>query len=187
MRPSSSSARKTERFPLFDTPAGFDDPLGMLLGCHRRIEKKIGTLKRLCAHLSTKGMDAEASAAAQAVLRYFDTAGAMHHRDEDHDLFPLLRVRAGELERVEVAAVIDELEREHHTMEGQWQRLRERLLRVAEGAANLDTEDVTRFAWLYRRHMEQESAAVMPFAREALRDDEREALGRRMAARRTKA
>ena len=169
-----------------DTPApSFDEPLEMLAACHERIEATLDTLERLARHLESSGNDPRARVAAQAVLRYFDTAGAMHHRDEDHDLFPLLRVRAGELERVEVAAVIDELEREHHTMEGQWQRLRERLLRVAEGAANLDTEDVTRFAWLYRRHMEQEGAAVMPFAREALKEDERAALGRRMAARRT--
>lgn len=163
----------------------FDEPLEMLAACHQRIEATLDTLERLARHLESSGNDSRARVAAQAVLRYFDTAGALHHRDEDHDLFPLLRVRAGELERSEVAAVIDELEREHHTMEAQWQRLRESLVRIADGAADLDADDVTRFAWLYRRHMEQESAAVMPFAREALKEEERAALGQRMAARRT--
>src|SRR6188768_2799496 len=87
------AARRQERTALFDTPAGYDDPLGMLMGCHRRIEKKIGTLKALCSHLTKKGIDAEASAAAQAVLRYFDVAAAHHHADEERDLFPMLEQR----------------------------------------------------------------------------------------------
>jgi len=63
-------SRKASRaFP--DPPAGFDDPLEMLFGCHRRIEKQLETLKRLRAHLKAKGIDAEASTAAEAVLRYF--------------------------------------------------------------------------------------------------------------------
>jgi hemerythrin-like domain-containing protein len=164
----------------------FDEPLEMLAACHERIEDTLATLERLARHLESAGNDAEARAAAQAVLRYFDTSGALHHQDEDHDLFPLLRERAGEIGRSEISAVIEELEREHHTMAAQWQRLRESLARVNGGGSSIDAEDVTRFAWLYRRHMEREGAAVMPFAREALRDDERAALGRRMAARRSK-
>ena len=78
--------RSAERNILFDPPAGFDDPLEMLLGCHRRIEKQLETLRRLRAHLDANGVDAEASAAAQAVLKYFTQAAANHHHDEEHDL-----------------------------------------------------------------------------------------------------
>ena len=39
----SRSTRRSERASLFDTPAGFDDPLEMLLGCHRRIERQLET------------------------------------------------------------------------------------------------------------------------------------------------
>jgi hemerythrin-like domain-containing protein len=162
----------------------FDEPLEMLSACHERIEEKLALLERLGPHLETKGCDAEARAAAQAVLRYFDTSGVYHHQDEDVDLFPLLRVRAAAQGRAEIAAAIEELEREHETMNSQWERLRQRLLAIAEGEPRLDIEEVTRFAWLYRRHMDRESAAVLPFAREALDSAERAALGERMAARR---
>jgi hemerythrin-like domain-containing protein len=119
------------------------------------------------------------------VLRYFDTSGALHHRDEDEDLFPLLRARAGGLGRAEIAAAIDELEREHATMDAQWGRLRARLASIAAAReARLDAEEVARFAWLYRRHMDRESGAVLPFATEVLTGPERAALGERMAARR---
>jgi hemerythrin-like domain-containing protein len=162
----------------------FDEPLEMLAACHERIEAQLATLERLVPHLETKGCDAEAQSAARAVLRYFDTSGALHHQDEDHDLFPLLRARAAAQGRREIAAAIEELEREHETMDAQWKRLRERLLAVTEGEARLDPEEVARFAWLYRRHMDLETAAVLPFARETLDDETRAQLGSRMAARR---
>src|SRR4051812_28706937 len=164
----------------------FDQPLEMLAACHERIEEKLAALERLGPHLEKSGCDAEARAAAQSVLRYFDTAGVYHHQDEDVDLFPLLRVRAASRGRLVIAAAIDELEREHETMDAQWRRLRQRLLAVVEGEPRLAAEDVTRFAWLYRRHMDREGAAVLPFAREVLDAAERAALGERMAARRAK-
>ena len=163
---------------------GFDEPLEMLAACHERIEAQLATLERLGPHLEKHGCDAEAQAAAQGVLRYFDTAGRLHHQDEDDDLFPLLRGRAAAAGRPEVAAAIDELEREHETMEAQWQRLRERLDAIAAGEARLAGEDVARFAWLYRRHMDREATAVLPFAREILDPGQRAAIGARMAARR---
>ena len=163
----------------------FDEPLEMLEACHGRIDAQLATLERLAAHLAQHGCDAEARDAARFVMRYFDTSGVQHHRDEDEDLFPLLRRKAGELGRAEVSAVINELEGDHATMDLQWSRLRERLDAIARGAdASLAAEDVERFAWLNRRHIEKEAALVLPFAREALALDERAALGTRMAARR---
>ena len=167
-----------------ETAPGFDEPLAMLAACHERIEQQLATLERLNAHLEAKGAAAEARSAALAVLRYFDTSGALHHQDEDEDLFPLLRSRAAEVGRDEIAAAIDELEREHHTMAAQWQRLRAWLLAVADGYAAPSADDVARFAWLYRRHMDRESAAVLPFARETLDAGELAALSERMVVRR---
>jgi hemerythrin-like domain-containing protein len=160
--------------------------LDRLAYCHERIEEQLRALESLVQHLVNQGCDAAAQSAARDVLRYFDSAGVQHHRDEDEDLFPLLRRLAGSLGRSEVAAVIDELEREHATMDAQWRRLRERLNAIARARdGRLDAEEVTRFAWLYRRHMEREAAAVLPFARDALSQEQQAALGERMAARRS--
>lgn len=161
---------------------GFDQPLEMLQACHARIEEQLQTLERL-AH--RKSESAAESAAAKAVLGYFDTSGALHHRDEDEDLFPLLRARAAKLGRIEVAAAIDELEREHATLDAQWRRLREALgVIAAQREARVDAGDAARFAWLYRRHMDRETMLVLPFAREALAFRECVELGARMAERR---
>src|SRR3954467_7941726 len=120
-----------------DSGPKFDQPLETLAACHERIEEKLAALERLVPHLETHGCDPEARAAAQGILRYFDTSGVHHHQDEDQDLFPLLRQRAAAQGRAEIAAAIEELEREHETMDAQWRRLRQRLLAVVEGGPRL--------------------------------------------------
>jgi len=166
------------------TAPSLKQPLDMLTVCHEQIEAHLGTLEGLLADLQREGCDAQSRRTAASLVRYFDTSGELHHKDEDDDLFPLVRVRAAAHGRLAVAAVIDELEREHATMHAQWVRLRPLLLAVAEGDVNLDRDHVERFVWLYRRHMEREAAVVLPFAREALEASELAALGDRMAARR---
>jgi len=158
------------------------EPLERLQACHGRIEEQLQALERLAHRASATG----AEAAAQSVLGFFETVGAQHHRDEDEDLFPLLRARAAALGRIEVAAAIDEIEREHATLAAQWQRLREALSAIAaQRHARFDAGEAGRFAWLYRRHMDREAQLVLPFARETLGTQERAELGARMAARRS--
>lgn len=170
--------------PIPKPEPSFDEPLEMLQACHGRIEAQLELLERLATQVESRGCDAQARSAAQVVLNYFDTSGALHHQDEDDDLFPLLRVRAAEQGRLEIAAAIDELEREHASMDAQWQRLRKRLAAIAAGEGSLDADEVVRFAWLYRRHMDREGAAVLPFARQTLDRSACAALGERMAQRR---
>jgi hemerythrin-like domain-containing protein len=159
------------------------EPLERLQACHGRIEEQLQALERMAHRASATAAE---SAAAQSVLGYFESAGAHHHRDEDEDLFPWLRARAAALGRIEVAAAIDELEREHATLDAQWRRLREVLSAIAaQRHARLDAGEAGRFAWLYRRHMDRETQLVLPFAREALGTQERAELGARMAARRS--
>ena len=175
--------RRTRTEGAMETTA---DPLDKLHACHGRIEEQLQTLETMARQRSAGMPDSAAEFAAKAVLRYFDTAGAQHQRDEDVDVFPLLRARAAALGRIEVAAAIDELEREHATVEAQWRRLREALSAIAtlQEGAGIDVGEAERFAWLYRRHMDREAQLVLPFAREALRPEERAELGARMAARR---
>jgi hemerythrin-like domain-containing protein len=145
------------------------DPLRSLESCHARIEERLATLEKLAAHLAARSPDGIAKVIARDVVRYFDGEGARHHADEDADLFPLLRGRAGALGRSEIAASIDELEREHGVMQRQWQRLRQKLDAVAAGGSPaFDEDEILRFAWIHRRHIERETRLVLPFAREVL-------------------
>src|SRR4051812_28367598 len=117
------SMGRAERPLLFDTPAGFDEPLEMLLGCHRRIEKQLATLQRLRAHLATKGVDAEASQAAQGVLDYFVRAAPNHHRGERIDLFPMIEARISDpREAIRCRPFRDALLQDHRKLEAAWAR-----------------------------------------------------------------
>ena len=180
-----SRNRRNER-DLFETPAGFDEPLEMLQGCHRRIERQLETLRRLRIHLAERGVDPEASVAAQAVLRYFALAAANHHEDEEKDLFPMLEARiadAGEADRFR--AFREGLENDHRALEAAWARVRKPLEAIADGLSRpLPDADVQAFVSAYERHILAEEATLLELCNRWLGDADRETLGRAMAARR---
>ena len=181
-----TAMRRLERTSLFDTPAGFDEPLEMLLGCHRRIEKQLETLKRLRAHVEARGVDAEASAAAQAILNYFLKAAPNHLEDEERDLFPMLERRISDgAEAGRFRAFRDALESEHRMLESAWTRIRKPLEGIADGLTRtLAPDDVRNFTEAYARHIAAEEAALKDFVDRWLDEGDRQMLGRAMAARR---
>jgi hemerythrin-like domain-containing protein len=171
---------------LFDTPAGFDDPIAMWTGCHRRIEKQLATLARLAAHVAAKGVDPEASAAALAIMRYFERSGPHHHEDEDRDLFPLIEQRVSNTrDLLAFRELRSTLEGEHRAMHGAWARIRKPLQAIAEGIPKpLPVPDVEAFRAIYAKHIPAEDEAVPELVRRYLSSADLETLGRSMAARR---
>jgi hemerythrin-like domain-containing protein len=171
---------------LFDTPAGFDEPIAMWIGCHRRIEKQLKTLDKLAEHLSRHGVDAEATSAAEAVLRYFEKSGPQHHEDEDRDLFPLIARRITDAdEREQFAALCAQLETDHRAMEVAWARIRRPLHGIAEGLhKNLGRSEVDAFRAIYAKHIPLEEGAIPDLAKRYLTQRDLESLGRAMAERR---
>ncbi len=178
--------RRADRLQLFETPAGFDDPLEMLLGCHRRIERQLETLKRLGPHIEKHGVDPEASLAAQSLLRYFMKSATSHHEDEEQDLFPLLHRKIDDTgEKLRFESLRATLESDHRRLEAAWHRLRKPLEGIAEGfRRTLPEADVREFVEGYAHHILTEERALTEFFNRWLDDDDRKALGRSMAARR---
>ena len=178
--------RRLERTSLFETPAGFDEPLEMLTGCHRRIEKQLETLKRLRVHLEAHGVDAEATSAAQAVLKYFDQAATNHLEDEEADLYPMIERRIndpGEASRFH--ALRDALEADHRALEAAWARIRKPLDGISEGLTRtLPESDVQSFVDAYAHHILAEENTLKEFVDRWLDDGDRQMLGRAMASRR---
>ncbi len=165
---------------------GIGDPLEMLLGCHRRIERELAALQQLAAHVEHRGVDVEASSAAHRLLRYFERAAANHHEDEEQDLFPLLASRitdAGETARFGAFRAI--LEEDHLTLESAWARLRRPLEAIVEGRSRKLAEvDVKAFVGAYAKHIRVEEIALTEFFDRWLVEGDREALGRAMEVRR---
>ena len=179
---------KTSTRPsFFDPVAAFDDPLEMLLACHRRIEKQLATLERLRVHVEKHGVDADASLAAQNALRYFTRAAVNHHEDEENDLFPLLERRITDPEAAaRFRALREILESEHRLVESQWAHLKRPLDGIAEGfTRHLPQAEVQAFADAYASHIAIEEQALREYFERWIDREDRAALGRSMAARRS--
>lgn len=162
----------------------FDHPLEMLLACHGKILRQCDTLRKLSAHLKTHGCDEQVRQAAYGILRYFDTAGQFHHRDEEENLFPALRVNAGEDKEL-LDALLQRLLREHAAMLAAWDELRPILLQLAEGMnARLEDRLAERFIDSYTGHIAVENAELLPLAERLLTPDQLRQIGTCMAARR---
>ncbi len=164
---------------------GFEVPLEMLAACHHRIEDQCTLLQRLVTHLAAHGSDEEASAAATAVLRYFDTAGVAHHADEEIDVFPaLLRAVDGE-HAARVRTLVAALQQDHRALEAHWRHLRPALLHIAAGRAQpLVADDVMPLVTLYARHMALEEAELLPLAARVLPAKTLDSVGLAMRQRR---
>lgn len=160
---------------------GFDDPLGMLVACHRRIEREIATLARLQRHLPEFGCDDDARAAARAILKYFDGPAPNHHADEEESVFPRLR----ELARHHAADLVADLELDHQALAATWRRLRPLLAGISVGVrANLSPKDVDEIGDLYASHIEREERLLIPLAARWLDPAMLRKIGEEMAARR---
>lgn len=159
--------------------AGFDQPFELLAACHERVERMLGLLERLDAHLPAHGADAQAQDAACDVMRYFDQAAPHHHEDEERHVLPALR-EAG------LDALAARLHADHLEMSAAWQALRVPLAEVAAGRWEADArlEPVAGFAALYRAHMAREDSEAFPLAAARLQGAARTAMADEMAARR---
>lgn len=162
------------------TAPGFDDPLGLLYACHRRIERQLASLERLRRHLPEHHADADARAGARAILRYFDAAAPHHHADEEVSLFPRLATAAPAL-----TAVTRSLQRDHRRLDARWIKLRPLLAAIATGnGAFLPGKGVAAFCEAYTAHLQREEAEVLPAAGELLDAATLRVIGQEMARRR---
>jgi hemerythrin-like domain-containing protein len=89
--------------------SGFDDPIGMLKDCHRRIESFLGILCVVIDRAQGRSLTNEEREAIKAALQYFRTGGQRHTADEEESLFP--RLRRSDAKSFEE---IDRLEADHH-------------------------------------------------------------------------
>ena len=172
--------------PGFSSPsASTEVPLEMLSACHGRVQAQCTTLQRLLRHLIHHGNDADARAAATAVMRYFDLAAPHHHDDEEQDLFPALLQAAAGSNAVVAQALTQRLRDEHRVLEQHWQALRLALTAVAESRADrLDEQQALDFCDFYQKHIDLEEAELLPLAQRVLSDTQLDQIGRRMRERR---
>lgn len=172
--------------PGFSTPAaGLDTPLALLSACHERMTRQCETLSRLAAHVARHGANDVAQTAAASVLRYFDSAAMLHHRDEEEDLFPLLiESMAGSDARC-IHEVVEALTHDHRRLEALWRELHPSLEAISVGRdATLDRARVEQFCAAHAAHLRREDEELLPMAARLLDEAALACLSQAMRARR---
>jgi hemerythrin-like domain-containing protein len=164
--------------------AGFEQPFEMLKACHERIARMLDLLARLRAHVDANGVDVQAAGAARDVMRYFDLAAPQHHLDEERHVLPALRASGD----AALAALADRLQQDHRCMETAWAAARAVLACVEDAQQPaLSAEDhaaLAAFASLYADHLAAEEGTAFPAAVRRLGDEDLQAMGADMRARR---
>ena len=167
--------------------AGFDDPLGMLKDCHRRIERFLGVLCLVVERAPGRELTEEERAAVQAALSYFRAGGLRHTRDEEDSLFPRMRaagIDPAEIERVggleHDHRVADDLHNETDRLYTSWLENR-RLEAAQESVLRQATQQLKA---LYATHIDVEEKQVFPCAAEHLDKAALAEMGREFQARR---
>lgn len=160
---------------------GFEDPIGLLAACHRRIERFLGVLCRAAEAYDGADLDAATRASLTTALRYFREAAPHHTEDEEEDLFPML---AGSEDGI---ATLQDEHRHAEDLHAQVDRLGAAWLEkgwlTENELASLRTA-LRELASLYEAHIAFEEKAVFPAARRVLGKAELREMGRHMAARR---
>lgn len=163
--------------------SGFDDPLGMLRDCHRRIEQFLAVLCRVAERACGRPLSDEEKAVVGEALIYFRTGGQRHTADEEESLFPRLR-------DAHALAGIDRLEDDHREAAQLHQDL-DRLF--AEWAASdipraglceALREKTGRLRGIYTGHIEEEEMVVFARAARVLDETAIQAIGEEFRARR---
>jgi iron-sulfur cluster repair protein YtfE (RIC family) len=166
--------------------AGFNDPLGMLHDCHRRIEHFLNIVCVVADRAAGRALTDEESAAIQAALSYFRTGGQRHSADEEQSLFPRMRA-----ELAEQLPEIGGLEHDHRDAE----RLHARVdsiysAWIANQAIPPDRQSELKTATdqlkkLYEQHIQIEEKIVFPRAAQTLTPEALAAIGQEFRDRRS--
>ena len=167
----------------------FDEPLGLLSDCHRRIEHFLHVLVVVDAELAGGPPTPAHRDALEASLRYFTIAAPKHTADDEESLFPRLR-DSSDPAAAAAMMLVDRLEHDHDEADVHHAAVAVLVRRwLAEGGlqAGDSTELRERLAQLqvlYQRHISVEDQQLFPAAARVLDRGQLRQIAREMAARR---
>lgn len=155
------------------------DPIDYIAEEHLRQREICAALDRLAA------LDPPDADLAIEILHHLNTWLPRHFRDEEEDLFPLLRRRSQPGD--DINDTLDRLAADHAQsteMQGRVRRILEGIIGLELAPSRQDAELLVAFAAGERRHLIVENAIVLPLARARFTARDRRSLRLRMLARR---
>jgi hemerythrin-like domain-containing protein len=168
--------------------SGFNDPIGMLKDCHRRIEHFLAILVSVAGKAQGRVLNSEEQSAVEAALHYFNESGPRHTKDEEESLFPRLKGMDAE----QLLARVQRLETEHGEAETIHKEVEQLYAKwIVECSLSCDESvwlvAITRkLQQLYEEHIKIEEDLVFPFAADRLDNETVAEMGSEFKARREK-
>jgi len=167
--------------------SNFDDPVGMLRDCHKRITYFLDSLAFAAKKSRGLPLPREMQSTVLNSLRYFREAAPDHNADEGQSLFP--RMRSFINGKQFASALMQSLEGErwaeslHEFADGLFRKW------IANGSITGEESErliatLNRLQGFYVVHIRQEELAIFPIAEEGLSTREIAAIGVEMEARR---
>jgi hemerythrin-like domain-containing protein len=168
---------------------GFDEPLGLLSDCHRRIEHFLRVLGQVAEAASGGPLTAPQRADAEAAVRYFATAAPTHTADEEESVFPRLRASTDPA-AASALVLVDRLQHDHDVA-NERHRAVETLMRRWLDRNVLEPDRLTELRQqlaalraIYESHIAVEDRELFPAAARLFSAGELSDIGREMEARR---
>lgn len=169
---------------------GFDQPLGLLSDCHRRIERFLDTLIRAAESAADGALAPGAREGLETALRYFREAAPRHTADEEDSLFPRMLAADDDPRAATAAEVIARLSAQHEAADALHNAV-DLLARRWLADGRLDEPDLARLRThllqlraIYEEHIAVEDHNLFPLAASMLDRDALVQVGREMAQRR---
>ena len=167
--------------------SGFDDPIGMLKDCHRRIEQFLHVLCLVVDRAPGRALTEDEANAVKSALIYFRVGGQRHTADEEQSLFPRMRA-----DQAAAAAVgeIEKLESDHRHADDLHLAVEKLYTGWVEGRIPSPEDEqhlrevTQRLKQLYEGHIRIEENLVFPRAAESLNHETLAAIGQEFRARR---
>jgi len=168
----------------------FDEPLGLLSDCHRRIEQFLRVLVTIAERADGRSLTPSQRADLEAAIAYFATAAPKHTADEEESLFPRLR-RSDDPAAARALETVARLEHDHAEADRHHRAVETLVTRwLADGVLEPgDSRDLRRhlnaLGKIYLQHIAIEDDELFPAAQRLLTADQVHEIGQEMAARRS--
>jgi hemerythrin-like domain-containing protein len=169
---------------------GFDEPLGLLSDCHRRIEHFLAVLAALADRAGEGELGEPERRQLEGALAYFTTAAPRHTADEEDSLFPRLEA-SRDAAATAALTIVRRLERDHEEADALHDAV-DRLGRAWLAEGQLSRNDLHKLQrllehlqTLYEAHIDVEDRQLFPAAARILSAEDVRAIGGEMAARRS--
>lgn len=160
----------------------FDEPLGLLSDCHRRIERFLEILI-VVADEAPDDLPPKYRTALGTALDYFDQAAPKHTQDEEESLFPRI---AGDPEAARTIAALEHDHARVQPLHDTVERLGRHWLSTPLSPADRREfqQTLTQLRDVYRDHIRVEDTHLFPLAARLLDPPTLQQIGEEMAARR---